>query len=49
MRMREIMAPVGPAVQAYALPAQMQHLPDVYNNDNNTTYYYGNGGYGAGY
>ncbi len=49
MRMREIMAPVGPAVQAYTLPAQMQHLPDVYNNDNNTTYYYGNGGYGAGY
>ena len=45
LRVREILYPVGPAVQAYATPAYVSALDQVYSGDNDNRFYFGGGYY----
>ena len=48
-KLAEIFFPVGPLVQAYAAPAYLRDIGDVYDDENNNTFRYGSGSFGRGF
>ena len=42
-RVREVLYPIGPAVQAYTAPAHVANADDAYDDDRSSTYGYGGG------